>query len=213
MGVGAAGQAAAAYTEGVGYFAEGIASSRAAKFNEAITRVNTQAEVDALENQAQQAEIIAQMADEDAKLARQATAFAVRQQRLAFAQAQGQTRGAIGASGVTFEGTPLHILAEQSYQAGLEIWKTQFTGKLAEREARSRASEARFQAELLRFGGRRAIAVGEQQIKMLKFGAKMARTASYIKVAGSVLSSMGAGMSGMSGGGGASGGSGAMGNV
>lgn len=168
--------------------------------------------MDGLENQAQQAEIIAQMAEQDAALARQATAFNVRQQRTAFAMAQGTTRAAIGASGVSFEGTPMSILAEQAYQAGLEIWKTQFTGQLAERSASARAQEARFQAEMFRYGGRRALVVGEQQAKLMKWAGKAAMTASYIKVAGSVLSSMGAGMGGMGGGGGG-GGSSAMGNV
>lgn len=200
MGAATGASAAAAFAEGVGYFSEGIAAKRTARFNAAIARINAQAETDALENQALQAEIVAQMADQDATLARQATAFAVRQQRTLFKQAQGQTRAAIGASGVTMQGTPLNILAEQSYQAGLEIWKTKYTGQLAAREATSRASEARFQAELLRFGGRRALTVGQAQSRLYKFGGKMAEISSYIKVAGSVLSSVGGGVGGGMGG-------------
>jgi hypothetical protein len=208
MGAAAGGAAVGEFIQGLGYFSAGIAAKRTSRFNAAMARINAQAEADALENQALQAEIVAQMADQDAQLARQATAFAVRQQRRIFKQVHGQTRAAIGASGVTMQGTPLDILAEQSYQAGLEIWKTKFEGQLAEREARSRASEARFQAELLRFGGRRVLTVGQMQSSLFKYEGKMAQIASYLQVAGSVVRGVSGGMSGMGGGGGTGGGSG-----
>lgn len=113
---------------GLGALSAGAAGSQAGKFN-------------------------AQLAERDAIMAQQATAFELRSQRKRAQQFLGSERAKIGASGVNLEGSPLLTQSENAYELELDDLATQYSGSVAEARARSQAAQARMQGAAARRGG------------------------------------------------------------
>lgn len=195
--------AAASYVQAVGTLSAGIAQKRAYRYTGSVAMVNAEAQRNALEFQATIAERNQQLAEEDQELALQAAAFREQQLRLYRARQQGQVTAAYGASGAVIGvGSPLEQLVENAYQIETEALLTRYQGQL---EARARGEEAAqfgFEAQLRRYEGRQAMAVGRQQMDINRFLGRQAELASYIKTASDALQSA----SGSMGGGGAGGG-------
>lgn len=95
----------------------------------------------------------AQLAERDAIMAQQATAFELRSQRKRAQQFLGSERAKIGASGVNLEGSPLLTQSENAYELELDDLATQYSGSVAEARARSQAAQARMQGAAARRGG------------------------------------------------------------
>lgn len=197
--------AAGAWIGAVGALSEGIAQDRAHRYNAYVATINAQAQRNALEFEADQQDRQAVFSEQDAEMAKHAAAFRAQQLRLARARQQGANRVAIGASGVTFAGSPLETLAENAYQAETEILLTEYGGEMEARALAEQAMQARLGAEARRYEGRRSILVGNAEAALQRFYGRQARTASYLKTVAigisSAGSSVGQGMSGGMGGG------------
>jgi len=205
-------QAVGDYTKAVGHFSQGIAASNIADYNAAVARQNATLNQQADETEAQQADYNATIAEQDASVASRAAAFREQQSRLAFARQQGQNRAVIGASGVTYAGSPLQVLSDNALEAEKQALVIRYSGELDALANQRRAALFTYGGAVKRWQGRRALLVGEEEAAGQEYAGKMAKIASYFQVVGDIVSGASGGV-GMSGGMGAAGGAGGAGGA
>lgn len=153
----------------LGSLAQGIAASKASKYNRSVMRMNAEAQANAAEQSASVSERNAVLAEQDATLARQAALFREQQLRLAGQRSQSEMALAYAASGVTMAGSPLETMAEQAYQLETEALMTRYAGEL---EARARGEEAvqhRYQALVSQYEGKSILTAGKAQRRLLEY--------------------------------------------
>lgn len=95
----------------------------------------------------------AQVADNNAAMARAQAAENARRQRIMGAKALGSIRAGYGASGVTLEGSPLDVLEESAMNAELDALSIEHAGLV-------KSLGFQNEAALDRFGGRNAARAG-----------------------------------------------------
>jgi hypothetical protein len=100
--------AAAGGLMAVGQLASGQAESNAARFNQ-------------------------QIAGQNAEITRQQTEADIAQLRRGAFKQRGGLRAAVGASGITLEGSALDVLEESSYQAERDVQRRKYQGELQAR--------------------------------------------------------------------------------
>ena len=147
-------------------------------------------------------EFNAQQSDRAARDARTDLVLREGQTRLAGALALGDQRARIGASGVTFEGSPLEVLAFQAWQNELDALTVRMQGNAkvadltadAEAQRTSGAADAaaiRYDAAqrsiATRYGAQVTATGYQSQVGIYKAQAASALTAGYIGAASSVL--------------------------
>ncbi len=106
--------AAATALQAVGAIQQGQATKEQADFNAAIAERN------------------AQISEQEADLARRGAAFEEAQLKRNLAHLRGAQAAAVGASGLSLEGSPLHIMAETAAEAELDALAIRFAGTVAE---------------------------------------------------------------------------------
>lgn len=115
--------------------------------------VAAQGEVQAAEARAKALEFNATVAKREGSLAKRRGQFAEARLREDLTRFKGAQRAAIGASGTTFTGSPLLLLAESAEDAALEIQVVRFETKVARNAAKAKRNLARFQAGQERAAG------------------------------------------------------------
>lgn len=141
---------------GTPFSTHGCAMSGIEIFLLAGTAFSVAQSITAANNQAKLASHDAQVAEQNAQLAeRQAETDAARQRRDA-ARALGKRRTAVGAAGVSVEGSPLDLLEDLATESALEVLGIRNQGALRARDFRIGAARTEFQAR----AGKQSAALG-----------------------------------------------------
>ena len=173
--------------QALGSIQSGIAASKAAKGQARVSEYNAEVQAGSLESEAQQDEYGATIAGFDADLVRQASSFRERQIRLAGARQQGLNRVAIGASGVTVEGSPLLTLVDNAYQLETNALLARYEGELAAQAKGREAELRRYQAAVRRTTATQVRQAGGFGAALQREQGSTALTAGYIGAASGAI--------------------------
>lgn len=179
----------------VGSISQGFAARSAAKANARAAEAHGEAAQDAAEVEARQAERNAEAAEMDAELAVVTASFNERRFRRRAEVMQAENRALIGASGFTFEGSPMEVLTENAREIEEEALLIRYEGSLQERALLQEARLQRFQAEVSRFEGRQGLEAGKRRGTLERFLGKSAFSQSIMQAGTGFSSSLLAGAS------------------
>lgn len=150
--------------EAFGQLAQGIVASKRARriadYNAQVTGANAQAQAQAAEIEALQHTRQAAFAEQDQAVLQQAQVW--RDQRAEERQAflLGTSRAVIGASGLMASGSPLLVMEETVRQQALDTLAEHYSTALQVRASQVQAEEARYAAEVARYGAGERLRVG-----------------------------------------------------
>lgn len=173
--------------QALGSVASGVAASRTAKAQARVSEYNAAVQANALEAEAQQDLFGAQVAEDDADLVRQASAFRARQIRLAGTRQQGLSRAQIGYSGVTGAGSPLLNLVENAYMIEQNVLLSQYEGTLAAAAKEREAELRRYSAAVRRSTAGQAIQAGSFGADIQRAQGSTALTAGFLQAGQGVI--------------------------
>lgn len=164
-----------------GSILEGIQAQRVARLNARAIEATAADNRDVAEIQAQQAEMAAEAAELDIEHVRLVTAFNIRRFRASAAVVQAQNEATIGASGVTFAGSPLVALLDNARAIEEEVGVQQFVGAIEEQQLLTTARLERFQAETIRFGAELNFQAATRQAALQRFAGTSAFASSVAR--------------------------------
>jgi hypothetical protein len=148
----------------------------------------------------QLAERNAVVADQEAQFALQVAAFNEARQRTHAGYIQAQARASVGASGVTFDGSPLAVLATNAREAEMDALSLRFQGELQARAKREAATLYRYNATLRTIEGQQALRAGERTATLERYAGSEALFGGYLGAATTIVKTAG-NMAGGAGGG------------
>lgn len=170
---------------------EGQQAKKRAEYNARVAQYNAQVGANAARTEGQQARYNAAIAEQDALLASQAAAFREQQIRLLNRRRQSQNRAVIGASGVTFQGSPLEVLTENAFQAETEALLVRYEGQLQSLAQQRRAALLTYQADVKDYEAGVILGQGRQQAGLLRAGGQEAVTGSTLRALGVGVNTIG----------------------
>lgn len=180
-------QTIGAELEAYGHMRAGQIAKRIHDFNARSIAETSANQVQALEIARQMGERNAVIAEQEAQFAVQVSAFNERRFRQQASYRQAQARANVGASGVTFEGSPLETLATSAREIELDALTTRFQGELAARAQREEARLQRYNASLRVVEQSQVRRASERQIALERYAGKEAVLAGYLKGAAAGL--------------------------
>lgn len=119
----------------------------------AFTAISAVSQIVSAGQQADAAEYNAEVAEREAEAARQTAGFEEQQHRRRVSRILASQRAGYAASGVTFEGSPLLVMADSAQQAEVDALAIRRAGSIEESRALSQAALDRLQARNIRTAG------------------------------------------------------------
>lgn len=184
--------------QSIGGEVEAYGQIRAGQIAKNIHEFNAQAITETANDQVQALEIARQlgernaaMAEQDALFAKQVAAFNERRFRTQFAAQQSQARAMVGASGVTFEGSPLAVLANSAREAEMDAMTIRFQGELAARAKTEEARLLRYQASLRPIEAQQVRRAAERGAILERYAGSEALLGGYLGATGTLLKTYG----------------------
>lgn len=178
-------------TQAVGQIKAASDAAAVGRYNARAAGATAQREAIAAEIEATQQERLASIAEQDITLARQAQTY--REARLRDQQERllGTSRAIVAASGLMLDGSPLAVYEETLRQSELDILATRYETALRVRASGEEATQRRYAADVLRYGGAERLRVGGVQGSLLRAQADEALAGGLLSATGTLASGAG----------------------